>query len=297
MYEFAEEHEQKVNERKQVKGLTGAKGCSVELNKMTGGFQDEDYIVLAARPSMGKSAMVLNDACSIADDYLDRGVNGAVALFSLEMGALSMLERVICIIGGLEADKLKTGDMSPEDWIKYRMAVYRLTKMNFYIDESPGQSIQYIEQQVKELKKKHDKLTVIIDFLQLVEIDGSNLEGHAKIGYISKRCKRIARRYKCPVIAISAVGRGVEQRQDKRPMMSDLRESGSIESDADIIVFIYRDDYYDKESAKKAIVELIVAKGRNIGTGTIEMAYIKNTNRFLNLDRSHHERAQKEAAK
>ena len=240
-----------------------------------------------------KTAIALNDGVSISDDYVKQSINGCVALFSLEMGTLSMLERVICIIGGLEADKLRTGEMTEDDWVKYNMAEHRLPKLPFFIKDESGQTIQSIDQEIKQLRKKYDKVYVIIDFLQLVEVEQKNLEGPAKIAYISKMCKRIARKYSVPVNAISAVGRGPEQRQDKRPMMSDLRESGSIESDADIIIFLYRDEYYDKESKKKALVELIIAKGRNIGTGTIEMAYIKNTNRFLNLDRSHYQKEEK----
>ena len=290
MSEYVPEHKKMVKARKEVKGLSGAKSCSDDLNKMTGGYQDEEFSVIAARPSMGKTAFVLNDAVSVADEYLRKGINGCVPIFSIEMGAITMTERVICIIGGIDADKLRTGEMTEEDWTAYAMAEHRLNILPIYINEEAGQTIQSIEQEVKALRKKYEKAFVLIDFLQLVEVEQKGLDGHSKIAYISKSCKKIARKYKVHVCAISAVGRKCEERQDKRPMMSDLRESGSIESDADIIIFLYRDDYYDKESKKKQIVELIVAKGRNIGTGTVEMVYRKSNNRFLNFDRSHHEK-------
>jgi replicative DNA helicase len=285
---YVPEHRAIVKTRKEAKGLTGAKSCSDDLNKMTGGYQDQEFSVVAARPSMGKTAFILNDAVSVADEYLRKGINGCVPIFSLEMGGISMLERVICVIGGIEADKLRTGEMTEDDWTKYNMAEHRLNILPIYINEDANQTIESIGQEVKVLKRKYDKIFVLIDFLQLVEVEKSGLDGHAKIAHISKSCKRIARKNKCHVCAISAVGRKVEERQDKRPMMSDLRESGSIESDADIVIFLYRDDYYDKESKKKGIIELIVAKGRNIGTGTIEMVYAKQNNRFLNIDHSHH---------
>lgn len=278
-------HKETLQTRKEEKGMTGARGCSDDLNRITGGHQDGDFIVTAARPSIGKTAYALNDSVVAAGDYIKRNVNGAVAIFSLEMDEMPIYERTVCIIGNIDAAILRSGNMSADDWERYEMAQYRLNQLPLYIDDSPGQTIQGIRRKIKNLKKKFEKLYVIIDFLQLIDPGRTFKDENRAVAYVSKQIKQIAREFKCPINAISAVGRKCEERQNKRPMLSDLRESGSIESDADIVQFLYRDDYYHPESDKKGIVEIILAKGRNVGTGTVEMVYNRKTSRFLNLER------------
>lgn len=295
--DYTDQHEREVHKRIEQKGLTGAKSCSPEYNKMTGGHQYGDFTVTAARPSIGKTAFELNEAITSAGEYLKSGVNGCVVFFSLEMGANPIIERCISLIGNLPAEKMRTGHMDKEDWERYAMAKDRLNKLPMYFDQESN-TLHEIDMTVKKLRKKYDYVHVIIDFLQLVKPDKDFPKGHEGVSYVSKGLKQISKKYTdenggVTLDAISAVGRGVEQRQDKRPMMSDLRESGSIESDADIIRFLYRDDYYNVNSEKKHIVEVIIAKGRNVGTGTIEMAYMRGTSRFLPLDYSHSQQQKK----
>lgn len=280
MSDVLQGHEKVILKRREQQGITGSKTASVELDQMTGGHQDGDLEIIAARPSMGKTAYVVNDMIASA-----RG-GRPVALFSLEMAADKISERAICAIGNIDGTKMRTGNLGDLDWERWSYAMEELERLPIYIDDTPGLTLQQIGAKVKRLKKQHPRLVVYIDFLQLVDPGRKFSKDHEGVAFVSKGLKRIARKNNCPVIAISAVGRSVEQRQDKRPMMSDLRESGSIESDADIVLFLYRDDYYNADSSKKGIVELILAKGRNVGTGTVEMAFNKKTGRFLDIDRT-----------
>ncbi|MFD1955988.1 replicative DNA helicase [Paenibacillus thailandensis] len=276
-------HADKIAERKKKRGLTGGRTASRDLDKITGGHQDGDFEVIAARPSMGKSAYIVNDMVRTA-----RG-GRAAAIFSLEMTAEQLAERFVCVLGNLDHTKLRTGDLENSDWERWSYALDELDQLPIMIDDTPGMTLQDIRRKAKQLKKKHPSIVIYIDFLQLVQPGRRFAKEHEGVAYVSKGLKLLARMLQCPVVAISAVGRSVEQRQDKRPMMSDLRESGSIESDADIVIFLYRDDYYNKESEKKGRVELILAKGRNVGTGTVEMLFDRRTGKFLDLDYSHHQ--------
>ncbi|WP_201319087.1 replicative DNA helicase [Paenibacillus sp. EPM92] len=289
MSAILKDHHKTIRERATKQGITGAKTASKDLDALTGGHQDGDLEIIGARPSIGKTAYVVNDMVETA-----RGGRPAV-LFSLEMKADQIAERFICTLGNLDNTKLRTGHLSDTDWERWSNAMEELDRLPIYIDDTPGMTLQQIKAKVKRLKKQHPRIVVYIDFLQLVQPGRRFTKEHEGVAFVSKGLKQIARQFECPVIAISAVGRKCEERQDKRPMMSDLRESGSIESDADIVIFLYRDDYYNPNSDKKAdnglsVMELIVAKGRNVGTGTIEVGFNKKTGRILNLDRKHHEK-------
>ncbi|MFD7521414.1 replicative DNA helicase [Paenibacillus chitinolyticus] len=278
-----QDHEELIEKRQHQAGITGVATASRDLNKLTGGRQNQDLIILAARPSIGKTAYMLNEANAAASSK----TVDAVGIISLEMKDLSLGERMICLVSGLDSAKLKTGFMDSSDWAKYTYARELLRKRSIYIDDSPGITIQQIDAKVKAFKDKHGRVIIYIDYLQLISGGKKFSSREAELSFISRSLKRIARKNDCPVVAISSVGRGCEQRADKRPMLSDLRESGQIEFDADEVDFLYRDDYYNAESDKKGIIEIIVAKGRNTGTGLIEMVYIRETSKFydINLDR------------
>ncbi|PAD73690.1 replicative DNA helicase [Paenibacillus campinasensis] len=279
IHEVMRNHEDEIEARSQTKGITGVPTCGADLNKLTGGRQKGDLIIVAARPSMGKTAFMLNGSVAAAN------AGYATAIFSLEMPGKKLGERIIANIGNLDGSLLRTGNLGEDDWPKYTTARSILDKMPIYIDDTPGITIQEIAAKVKQLKKVHSELHVQIDYLQLINSGKKFQSREQEVAYISRTLKQIARDNDCPVEVLSQLSRGVEQRQDKHPMMSDLRESGSIEQDADEIDFLYRDDYYNAESEKKNIVEIIVAKGRNTGTGLAEMIYLKNYSRFCDIHR------------
>lgn len=258
--------------------ITGIPSGYPDLDKMTGGFQRSDLIILAARPSVGKTAIALNIAQNIGIK-----TGETVGIFSLEMNTSQLVKRMICAEGNIEASKLRTGGFDGDDWEKLTNAIGNLTKANIFIDDSPGQTVQEIRRKAKELKQKYGLGLILIDYLQLIH---SPTKGNRQeqVSEISRMLKAIARELGVPVIALSQLSRSVEQRQDKRPMLSDIRESGSIEQDADLVAFLYRDDYYDKESDCKNVVEVIIAKHRNGPTGTVELAFLKEYNKFLSLD-------------
>ncbi|WP_020617474.1 replicative DNA helicase [Paenibacillus daejeonensis] len=258
-----------------------------DLDKMTSGFQRNDLIIVAARPSVGKTAFALNIAQNV-------GVRAreTVAIFSLEMSAAQLVQRMICAESNVDAGRMRTGYLEGDDWEKLTMAIGSLSEAEIYIDDTPGITVADIRAKCRRLKKEKGLGMILIDYLQLIQGRGKAGENRQQeVSEISRTLKQIARELEVPVIALSQLSRGVEQRQDKRPMMSDLRESGSIEQDADIVAFLYRDDYYDKESEKKNIIEIIIAKQRNGPVGTVELAFLKNFNKFVSLDRSHQEPA------
>jgi replicative DNA helicase len=263
-------------------GTTGIPSGFSDLDKVTSGFQRSDLIIIAARPSVGKTAFALNIAQNV-------GVRAkqTVAIFSLEMGAPQLVQRMICAEANVDATKLRTGYLESDDWEKLTMAIGSLSEANIYIDDTPAIHVSEIRARCRRLKQEKGLGMVIIDYLQLVHSKNRGDNRQQEVSEISRTLKQIARELDVPVIALSQLSRGVEQRQDKRPLMSDLRESGSIEQDADIVAFLYRDDYYDKESEKKDTIEIIIAKQRNGPTGTVELAFLKNFNKFINLDRSY----------
>lgn len=265
-------------------GVTGLTTGFVDLDRMTSGLQKSDLIIVAARPSVGKTAFALNIASNAAKSGTD---TGAIAVFSLEMSDKQLTTRMVCAEGNVDAQRVRTGWMEPDDWQRLAMAVSKLSELPIIIDDTPSISVNEIRSRCRKIKKQHGLSMILIDYLQLMSGRGGKEENRqAEISYISRNLKQIARELDVPIIALSQLSRNVEQRQDKRPMMSDLRESGSIEQDADIVAFLYRDDYYDKESEKKNIIEVIIAKQRNGPVGTVELAFLKNYNKFASLDRT-----------
>ena len=263
--------------------VTGIPTGFVELDRMTAGFQRNDLIIVAARPSVGKTAFALNIAQNIATKTDEN-----VAIFSLEMGAQQLVMRMLCAEGNIDAQRLRTGKLMEEDWQKLTMAMGSLSNAGIYIDDTPGIRVNEIRAKCRRLKQEKGLGMILIDYLQLIQGNSTRRSENRQqeVSEISRTLKAIARELEVPVIALSQLSRGVESRQDKRPMMSDIRESGSIEQDADIVAFLYRDDYYDKESEKQNIIEIIIAKQRNGPVGTVELAFIKEYNKFVNLE--HH---------
>ncbi|HZG73076.1 MAG TPA: replicative DNA helicase [Chondromyces sp.] len=261
--------------------ITGIPTGFAELDRMTAGFQRNDLIIVAARPSVGKTAFALNIAQNVATKTDEN-----VAIFSLEMGAEQLVMRMLCAEGNINAQNLRTGSLTDEDWRKLTMAMGSLSNSGIFIDDTPGVRISEIRAKCRRLKQEHGLGMILIDYLQLIQGSGRSGENRQQeVSEISRSLKALARELEVPVIALSQLSRGVEQRQDKRPMMSDIRESGSIEQDADIVAFLYRDDYYDKESENKNIIEIIIAKQRNGPVGTVELAFVKEYNKFVNLER------------
>ncbi|WP_227395031.1 replicative DNA helicase [Jeotgalibacillus aurantiacus] len=261
--------------------ITGIATGFNELDRMTAGFQRNDLIIVAARPSVGKTAFALNIAQNVATKT---GEN--VAIFSLEMGAEQLVMRMLCAEGNINAQNLRTGALTDEDWRKLTMAMGSLSNAGIYIDDTPGVRVQDIRAKCRRLKQEHGLGMILIDYMQLIHGTGKPGENRQQeVSEISRSLKGLARELEVPLIALSQLSRGVESRQDKRPMMSDLRESGSIEQDADIVAFLYRDDYYDKESENQNTIEIIIAKQRNGPVGTVSLAFIKEYNKFVNLER------------
>jgi replicative DNA helicase len=261
--------------------VTGIPTGFTELDRMTAGFQRSDFIIVAARPSVGKTAFALNIAQNVATK-----TNENVAIFSLEMSAQQLVMRMLCAEGNINAQNLRTGRLTPEDWGKLTMAMGSLSNAGIYIDDTPSIRVSDIRAKCRRLKQESGLGMVVIDYLQLIQGSGRNRENRQQeVSEISRSLKALARELEVPVIALSQLSRSVEQRQDKRPMMSDIRESGSIEQDADIVAFLYRDDYYNKDSENKNIIEIIIAKQRNGPVGTVQLAFIKEYNKFVNLER------------
>ncbi|WP_257351733.1 replicative DNA helicase [Pseudalkalibacillus decolorationis] len=266
--------------------ITGIPTGFVELDRMTAGFQRNDLIIVAARPSVGKTAFALNIAQNVATKTDEN-----VAIFSLEMGAEQLVMRMLCAEGNIDAQRLRTGHLQSEDWQKLTMAMGSLSNAGIYIDDTPGVRVSEIRAKCRRLKQEKGLGMILIDYMQLIRGNGKSGENRQQeVSEISRSLKALARELEVPVISLSQLSRGVESRQDKRPMMSDIRESGSIEQDADIVAFLYRDDYYDKESESKNIIEIIIAKQRNGPVGTVELAFVKEYNKFVNLERRHDER-------
>jgi replicative DNA helicase len=259
-------------------GISGTPTGFVDLDRMISGLKGSELIILAARPSMGKTAFALNLAQNV-------GVRAGktVALFSLEMSASQLVMRMLAAEGNIDAQGFRTGNLNEEDWEKLTMAMSTLSEAPIFIDDTPGITVYDIRAKLRRLKAEHGLGLVVIDYLQLITGRGGESR-QQEISEISRSLKLIAREFDVPVIALSQLSRAVEQRQDKRPMLSDLRESGSIEQDADVVAFLYRDDYYNEESEKKNIAELIIGKQRNGPVGKVELLFLKNYNKFLSLD-------------
>jgi replicative DNA helicase len=261
--------------------ITGVPTGFYDLDRMTAGLQAGDMVVLAARPSMGKTAFAINIAEHVA---LNEGL--PVAVFSMEMGASQLAVRIVGSIGRIDQSHLRTGKLTDEEWPRLTEAIEKLRTISLHIDESAGLTASELRANARRLARQCGKLgLIVVDYLQLMSGSSGDNENRAtELGEISRGLKMLAKELGCPVIALSQLNRSVEQRPDKRPMMSDLRESGAIEQDADIIMFIYRDDYYTKEACKEpGVAEIIIAKQRNGPTGTVKLAFLKNLTRFESL--------------
>ncbi|WP_058309169.1 replicative DNA helicase [Gracilibacillus massiliensis] len=260
--------------------VTGIASGFRDLDRITSGFQRNDLIIVAARPSVGKTAFALNIAQNVAIKTEEN-----VAIFSLEMGADQLVSRMLCAEGNIDAQRLRTGALEEEDWGRLSMAMGSLSNAGIFIDDTPGIRVSEIRSKCRRLKQEHGLGMILIDYLQLIQGSVNSKENRQQeVSEISRSLKGLARELNVPLIALSQLSRGVESRQDKRPMMSDLRESGSIEQDADIVGFLYRDDYYDQESEKQNIIEIIIAKQRNGPVGTVDLAFVKEYNKFVDLD-------------
>ncbi len=261
--------------------ITGVPTGFYDLDRMTAGFQAGDMIVLAARPSMGKTALAINIAEHVA---LNEGL--PVAVFSMEMGASQLAVRIVGSIGRINQGHLRTGKLTDDEWPRLTEAIEKLRNISLHIDETPGLTPSELRANARRLARQCGKLgLIVVDYLQLMSGSGnSNGENRAtELGEISRGLKMLAKELQCPVIALSQLNRSVEQRTDKRPMMSDLRESGAIEQDADIIMFIYRDEYYNKDSKEPGVAEVIIGKQRNGPTGTVKLAFLNQLTRFESL--------------
>ena len=261
--------------------VTGVPTGFIDLDRMTSGLQAGDLVVLAARPSMGKTAFAINIAEHVA---LNEGL--PVAVFSMEMGAAQLAVRIVGSIGRINQGHLRTGKLTDDEWPRLTEAIERLRTVSLHIDETPGLTPSELRANARRLARQCGKLgLIVVDYLQLMS--GSSSEGDnraTELGEISRGLKMLAKELQCPVIALSQLNRSVEQRTDKRPMMSDLRESGAIEQDADIIMFIYRDEYYTKDACKEpGVAEIIIGKQRNGPTGTVKLAFLNMLTRFESL--------------
>ncbi|HYR24768.1 MAG TPA: replicative DNA helicase [Aquabacterium sp.] len=261
--------------------VTGVRTGFIDLDKMTAGLQKGDLVILAARPSMGKTAFALNIGENVA---VNEGL--PVAVFSMEMGASQLALRMVGSIGRINQQNLRTGRLTDDEWSRLSETVEKLSTAKVHIDETPGLSPNELRARARRLARQYGGTLglIIIDYLQLMSGSGGNEENRATvIGEISRGLKALAKELQCPVIALSQLNRSVETRPDKRPMMSDLRESGAIEQDADVIMFIYRDEYYNKESKVPGTAEIIIGKQRNGPVGSLHLAFLKSNTRFENL--------------
>ena len=261
--------------------ITGVPSGFTSLDYKTAGFQNSDFILIAARPAMGKSAFALNIATHAATR-----ANVPVAIFSLEMSKEQVANRILCSEALVDSNKVRTGNLEDEEWQKLADASGELSNAKIYVDDTPGISALEIRAKCRKLKLEKNIGLVVVDYLQLVQ--GSGRKGanrEQEIAEISRSFKILAKELNVPVIALSQLSRAVESRPDHRPMLSDLRESGSIEQDADIVMFLYRDDYYNEDSEKKNIAEVIIAKQRNGSLGNVELAWLGNYTKFANLEK------------
>jgi replicative DNA helicase len=267
-----------LTERYEKRGqLTGLSTGFTDLDELTSGLQPSDLIIVAARPSMGKTAFALN----LAEAAAMRGKK-AVAVFSMEMSASQLAFRLISSLGRVHAQHLRNGDLAEEDWPRVTSAITMLSDAKIFIDDTPAMSPVEMGARARRRPREHGLGLIVIDYLQLMQVPGNSENRATEISEISRGLKALAKELNVPVIALSQLNRSLEQRADKRPMMSDLRESGAIEQDADVIMFIYRDDYYNKESPDKGLAEIIIGKQRNGPTDTIKLAFLGHYTKFEN---------------
>lgn len=260
--------------------VTGIPTGFLDLDYKTAGLQPSDLILIAARPAMGKTAFVLNIAQHVAFHQ-----NKTVAIFSLEMSKEQLVNRMFSLESNVDAQHLRTGQLNDEEWEKLIESAGIIGRSNLFIDDTPGITIAELRTKCRKLSLENNLSMIIIDYLQLMSGSGRSESRQQEISEISRSLKGLARELNVPVLALSQLSRAVEQRPDKRPMMSDLRESGAIEQDADIIMFIYRDDYYNHDTDRKDIAEIIIAKQRSGAIGTVELAWLPKYTKFANLEK------------
>ena len=264
--------------------ITGVPTGFVDLDDKTAGLHGSDLILIAARPAMGKTAFALNIAANAAIRS-----NTPVAIFNLEMSKDQLVNRILCIEAMVDSNKIMTGKLEEDDWSKLASVVGPISDSGIYIDDTPGISIMEIRTKCRKLKMEKNIGLIVIDYIQLIQGSNNRKNGsrEQEIAEISRSLKILAKELNVPVIALSQLSRAVEQRPDHRPMLSDLRESGSIEQDADIVMFLYRDDYYNPDSEEKDISEVIIAKHRAGSTGTVKLLWMGNYTKFVNLARGY----------
>lgn len=258
--------------------ITGIPTGFVDLDKKTAGMQDSDLIIVAGRPAMGKTTLAMNIAENAA---IKSGV--PVAVFSMEMSSLQLVMRLFSSLGQIEQGRLRTGNLEDMDWPKLTSAMNLLGKSKIFIDETPALSPAELRARARRLKREHEIGMIVIDYLQLMQVPGNNENRANEIAEISRSLKALAKELHVPVIALSQLNRSLEQRPNKRPVMADLRESGSIEQDADLIVFIYRDEVYNPDTPEKGKAEIIIGKHRHGATGTVDLMFQGPWLRFVNL--------------
>lgn len=260
--------------------ITGITTGFDDLNKKTNGLQRTDLILVAARPAMGKTAFSLN----LVQNAALKG-NASVAVFSLEMSKEQLVQRMLSAQSHVELKKIKNGSLDENDWPRIIDAMSVLSNASIYIDDTPGIKISELRSKCRKLKIEKGLDLILIDYLQLMEGDGGNESRQQEISKISRSLKVIAKELNCPVVALSQLSRAPEQRSDHRPMLADLRESGAIEQDADIVMFLYRDEYYHPDSDRKNIGEIIIAKNRHGETGSVELVWLGEIQKFANKAR------------
>ena len=259
--------------------VTGIATGFIDLDYRTAGMQPSDLVLIAARPSMGKTAFALNIA-----QYVAFKSNKTVAIFSLEMSKEQLVNRMFSLESNVDAQKLRTGQLEDMEWDRLVESAGVIGRSGLIIDDTPGISISELRSKCRKYKSEHNLSMIIIDYLQLMTGSGKSESRQQEISEISRSLKAVARELSVPVLALSQLSRAVEQRPDHRPMLSDLRESGAIEQDADVVMFIYRDDYYNHDTEKKGISEIIIAKQRNGPIGTVELAWLPEYTKFANLE-------------
>lgn len=271
----------KIEKASKNKGtVTGIPTGFIDLDYKTSGFQPSDLILIAARPSMGKTAFVLNVAQNMAFKE-----GKTVAIFSLEMSKEQLVNRLFSLESKVDSQALRTGNLTDEDWAKLIEGAAVVGKSNLIIDDTPGISIAELRSKCRKFKLEHNLGIIIIDYLQLMSGGKRSESRQQEISEISRSLKAVARELNVPVVALSQLSRAVEQRPDHRPMLSDLRESGAIEQDADVVMFIYRDDYYNKDSDMKGIAEINIAKQRNGPIGTVNLVWLPQYTKFANMEK------------
>ena len=258
--------------------VTGIPTGFIDLDYKTSGFQPSDLILVAARPSMGKTAFVLNIA-----QYMAFRNNVTAAIFSLEMSKEQLVNRLLALESKVDSQSIRTGNLEDEEWAKLIEGANIIGNSHLIIDDKPGISISELRSKCRKYKMEHNLGIIFIDYLQLMTGSGRSESRQQEISEISRSLKALARELNVPVVALSQLSRAVEQRPDHRPMLSDLRESGAIEQDADVVMFIYRDDYYNKDSENKNIAEIIIAKQRNGPIGTVNLVWMPNYTKFVNM--------------